>query len=94
MKRKFLGIAICFMALIFVLTLIPAYSAAQDNKININTAGLEELVKLEKIGAVYAKRIIKYRKEHGPFEKIEDLMKVKGIGKVTFAAIKNKITVR
>lgn len=94
MKKRILRIAVCFMVLAFALTVIPAYSVAQDNKININTADAKKLTKLEKIGPVLAKRIIKYREENGPFKKIEDIMKVKGIGKKTFKIIKNKITVK
>ena len=92
MKKRILRIAICFMVLAFALTVIPAYSAAEGNKININTAGVKELTKLEKIGPALAKRIIKYREEHGPFKKVEDIVKVKGIGEKTLKVIKNKIT--
>lgn len=50
-------------------------------KVNINTAGLSELQQLKGIGETYARRIIDYRKEHGRFESIEELINVKGIGK-------------
>lgn len=93
MKKRILKAVICFVVLTFALAVIPTFSAAQDNKININTAGVDELIKLEKIGPAYAKRIIEYREKHGPFEKIEDIIKVKGIGEKTFEAFKNKITV-
>ncbi len=51
--------------------------------VNINTASAEELQRLDGIGATYAQRIIDYRKEHGPFRSVEELMNVKGIGKKT-----------
>ncbi len=92
MKKNILRIAICVITLIFTVAVIPSYSAAQSNKININTASVKELTKLKGIGPVLAERIIKYRQEHGPFQKVEDIIKVKGIGKKTFKAIKNKIT--
>ena len=92
MKKNILRIVICFFVLIFTLAVIPSYSAAKSNKININTASVKELIKLKGIGPALAERIIKYRTEHGPFQKIEDIMKVKGIGKKTLKAIKNKIT--
>lgn len=92
MKKSILRIAICFMILIFTVAVIPSHSAAQNNKININTASAKELTKLKGIGPASAERIIKYRAEHGPFQKIEDIVKVKGIGKKTFEAIKDKIT--
>jgi competence protein ComEA len=63
-------------------------------KVNINTASAEELSKyLPGIGPTYAQRIVDYRKQHGPFQRIEDLMKVKGIGKTLFAKLKDMITV-
>lgn len=61
--------------------------------ININTADENELSKLPGIGLNYAKKIMEYRKENGNFEKIEDIMKVKGIGKKKFEKIKNFIKV-
>jgi len=62
-------------------------------KININTATAEELDTLPGIGPAYAERIIKYREEFGPFKKIEDIKKVRGIGDATFEEIKDLITV-
>jgi len=62
-------------------------------KINLNTATVEELMTLERIGPKYAQRIIDYREANGPFEEIEDIMKVKGIGQKTFDANKDVITV-
>ncbi len=60
-------------------------------KININTATYEELLKIPHIGPKKARSIIIYRRIHGPFRKIEDLMKIKGIGKKTLQKIKNYI---
>lgn len=62
-------------------------------KININTANLEELTVLDGIGPVTAEKIIEYRKSK-PFEKLEDIMNVSGIGEKKFEAIKNHITVK
>ena len=61
--------------------------------VNINTAGSEELQTLTGIGPSYAERIIEYRSINGSFQKIEDIKNVKGIGDVTFAKIKDFITV-
>ena len=70
----------------------PVFLMAAE-KINLNTATLEELMTLDRIGPKYAQRIIDYRDTNGPFDKIEDIMKVKGIGPKTFEANKDKITV-
>jgi len=48
---------------------------------------------LDGIGPVIARRIVEYRKTHGPFMTIEDLQKVSGIGEAKFAQIKSKIRI-
>lgn len=65
----------------------------KDNKkININTASLDELTKLNGIGESKAKSIIEYRKKM-PFSKVDDLKNVEGIGESLYESIKNEITV-
>jgi len=61
-------------------------------KINLNTASEKELETLKGIGKAKAQAIIEYRKKH-KFKKIEDIVKVKGIGKKLFEKIKDKIEV-
>jgi len=62
--------------------------------VNINTAGAEELMTLPGIGKVRASSIIEYRQEEGSFEKIEDIMKVKGIKTGIFSKISSLICVK
>ena len=62
-------------------------------KVNINTAGVEELDQLPGIGPAIAQRIIDYRNEHGEFKKVEDVQEVKGIGDAKYSEIKDSITV-
>ncbi|RME06415.1 MAG: hypothetical protein D6803_06555 [Anaerolineae bacterium] len=62
-------------------------------KININTASQQQLEALPGIGPTIAARIIAYRNEHGPFQTIEQIMDVQGIGTVTFDKIKAYIAV-
>lgn len=61
--------------------------------ININTATLQELDALPYIGQIRASEIIAYRQAHGPFKRIEDLLKVYGITQEVFDRIKGLITV-
>ncbi|MBU6388989.1 helix-hairpin-helix domain-containing protein [Patescibacteria group bacterium] len=62
-------------------------------KVNINTAGVDELDSLPGIGKSYAERIIAYRTENGNFNRIEDIMKVAGIKDALFTKIKDLIAV-
>lgn len=77
------------MAMIFTGTCF----AAEMEKININTASVEQLMQLERVGPIYAQRIVEYREKVGPFKKPEDIMKVPGIGQKTWEANKDRIVV-
>lgn len=56
-------------------------------KVNINKADIETLVKLPGIGPIKAKAIIDYREKIGEFKSLDEITKVKGIGKKTMAKI-------
>ncbi len=64
-----------------------------QGKVNINTAGLEELESLPGVGPSLARKIIDYRSQKGRFEKIEEIKRVSGIGEKSFQGIKGLITV-
>jgi|AntAceMinimDraft_17_1070374.scaffolds.fasta_scaffold02530_8 competence protein ComEA len=86
---------ICLGASIY----IPAYGdeevedISQSDKININTANLEELSTLTGIGQILGQRVIDYRAEFGDFLCIEDIMYVSGIKTSIYEEIKESITV-
>ena len=68
-------------------------SSSSGDMININTANLEQLMKISGVGKTKAEAIISYREKNGDFKKKEDITKVRGIGKATFEKIKDKIEV-
>ena len=63
-------------------------------KIDINQAQYGELLKVKGIGPVLAKNIISHRNSHGPFQDLEGLKDVKGIGDFKYDRIKDYITIR
>lgn len=65
-----------------------------DGLVELNSADSTALESLSGIGPSMAERIIQYRDENGPFQRIEDLMKVSGIGEKTFQKLKGDICVR
>lgn len=68
-------------------------SLENNQKVNINTATKEELMKLSNIGESKAEKIIDYRTANGNFNSIEDIKKVSGIGDKLYDSIKENITV-
>ena len=72
---------------------VAATQAASDGRVNINTAGLDELMTLPGIGKAKAEAVISYRTEHGKFSSIEALMEVSGIGEGIFSRLKDKIKI-
>ncbi|MCK9537063.1 MAG: ComEA family DNA-binding protein [Bacilli bacterium] len=65
----------------------------KTNKISINTASIEELMKLPNIGESRAKNIIDYRNKYGKFNSLEDLVNVNGISKNILDQIKEFICI-
>jgi len=63
-------------------------SSLTERSINLNTAGINEFVKLPGIGEKTAEKIIQLRSERGKFKRLEELMDVRGIGEVKFNKIK------
>ncbi|MCI8282860.1 MAG: ComEA family DNA-binding protein [Lachnospiraceae bacterium] len=65
----------------------------EDGRVNLNTASLEQLMGLPGIGQAKAEGILAYRKTHGAFGKIEDVMEIEGIKEGVFSKIKDRIKV-
>lgn len=59
--------------------------------ISINSATLEDLITLNGVGEVTAKRILEYRSTQGFFRALEDLMQIKGIKEKTFDKFKHQL---
>lgn len=83
LSRKLLGI------LLFSLSL----SCGAADLLDLNRADVEALSTLQKIGKVKAQRIVDYREANGPFEQIEDLAGVRGVGAKTVEINRDRIVV-
>jgi competence protein ComEA len=64
-----------------------ATSSAVPQLININLASVVELEQLPGVGPATAKAIVAYREKNGAFLKVEDLLKVRGIGPAKLSEI-------
>jgi competence protein ComEA len=60
-------------------------------RVNLNTSSAVELTQLPGVGEKVAARVVAYRKENGPFQKIEEIMNVKGIGEKTFTRLRSHL---
>ncbi|GHD50663.1 competence protein ComEA [Marinobacter persicus] len=67
------------LVLLFSLIMSPAW-AEEPAAVNINTADVSTLTALNGIGEAKAEAIVTYREANGPFESVEQLSEVKGIG--------------
>lgn len=75
-----------FKAVVVSLFLATASLTAFAEPVDINTANAMTISKnLKGIGIKKAEAIVAYRDKHGKFKSVDDLAKVKGIGKKTIA---------
>ena len=75
---------IIFIIILFLISNVSA--SCNETQININTASLEELDKIVNIGPARAQQIISLR----PFESVDGLIDVVGIGNATLEEIKSQ----
>ena len=72
---------------------IPLTEHPLEEKVDINNATIEDLMGLPGIGPKTAHAIVTHRKEHGKFQKLEDLTQVRGIGEKTIERLKPVIKI-
>lgn len=105
MKNNTLTLIILTTALFLGLSTPAAADGAKQPKghttlpvavsIDINTANSQSLASgLDGVGPAKAKAIVAYRKAHGPFKKVGDLTRVKGIGPTTVAENQDHIRIQ
>lgn len=68
-------------------------NSANNVKVNLNTADLNELQKLDRVGEKKAQKIIDYRNQHNGFHSIDEIKQVSGFGDNTFERLKDSLEV-
>ena len=63
-------------------------------KVNINTAGVKQLMTLTGVGRKVAESIVEYRDSHGPFKKGDELRKVEGVSPSLWEKNRDRIVTR
>lgn len=81
--------AIKSAALAVLVLMAPGFSLA-TTVLNINKADVVTLEKIKFLGPKKAKLLVAYRQQHGDFQSVDDLTKIKGFGKKTLARIESK----
>jgi competence ComEA-like helix-hairpin-helix protein len=85
--------ALVAFALVLALA-APSFAAgATAGQVNINSASVEQLSLLPRIGPSVAQRIVDFRKENGPFKSVDDLMLVRGIGEKSLAGLREYLAI-
>ncbi|MGY6630517.1 MAG: ComEA family DNA-binding protein [Wenzhouxiangella sp.] len=78
-------------AIVFALSL-TGLALAETPSVDINTASAEQLAEaLHNVGMAKAEAIVAYREENGPFEHIDELVNVRGIGLATVDRNRDRI---
>jgi competence protein ComEA len=72
----------------------PQGTVSDDGKVNLNSASQTELETIPGIGPSKALTIIEYREQNGPFQSVEDIKNISGIGDKTFEKLKDSIIVK
>lgn len=89
-QRRMVVAVVGVMALVALAGAAPAMGASEETgkgkiaPIDLNRASEDELTAIPGIGKAMARRIVEFREEHGPFRRVEDLLKVRGIGEKSF----------
>jgi comEA protein len=85
-------LALC-LGLVFSSVSVMAQKSSHPSteKINLNSATVEQLQTLPGVGPATAKAIVEYRTKSGKFNRIEEIINVKGIGEKKFQKIKDRL---
>ena len=72
---------------------VLAAAPPAGGQVNINTATVQQLQLLPRVGPALAQRIVDFRTANGPFKGAEELTRVKGIGEKSFARLQPYVSI-
>jgi len=76
-----------------IFTVLLLFASLLFSSVNINRANSAQLQTLNGVGPAKAQEILKYRKTHGRFNTVDELVNVKGIGPRTLIKLKPHVSV-
>ena len=71
----------------------PKAGASEARPVDINTADTAALESVPGIGKSLSQRIIAFREKNGPFQSVDDLLKVQGVGEKSIQKLRPYLTV-
>ena len=90
MQKK---ISTALLVFVGLLALTGVSLAETPAKVDLNHASEDQLTTLPGVGPALAARIVEFREKNGGFQRIEDLLNVRGIGDKKFSRLESMITV-
>jgi competence protein ComEA len=98
MNRTFATIVVSFLFSFAPISMTPPAAASirrfqGEERININTASVEELRRLPGVGPALASRIVEHRRRHGLFRRAQDVVIVRGMSAKLYRRIADLIRV-
>lgn len=80
--------------LLFAALLLAISQLAMADTVDINSADAQTLaVAISGVGQARAEAIVAYREQHGPFQSVDELMQVSGVGPATLERNRDKLSV-
>ena len=93
LPRPFIGRQVSQGTLPPLVTTPASFRPPAEDPLDLNTATLEELQTLPEIGPLRAQSILDYRAQNGPFQSVEELTAVEGIGMGLLDLLREQICV-
>ena len=87
------SLVVCLALALAPVALAQKGKATSTEKVNLNTATVEQLQTLPGVGPAMAKRVLEYRTKVGKFTKVEEILNVKGFGEKRFQKIKDRLLI-